>query len=164
MFIYKEKQVIDFIKESNAIEKEYSDQAVQSSLLAWDYLAGCIDQLSLKDILCIHEIMLEMINPKIAGRLRSELKINVSVGLYNPPEYNKVPWQLSQWIFWVNKCDYKITEDINRLHIEFEKIHPFVDGNGRVGRLIWLWMRQLGELPFRVIKEAEKEEYYNWFV
>ena len=34
-----------------------------------------------------------------------------------------------------------------RAHLEYETLHPFMDGNGRSGRTIWLWMRQGNQLP-----------------
>jgi len=48
-------------------------------------------------------------------------------------------------------------------HITFEKIHPFIDGNGRIGRIFMNWQRKKAGLPILVIKEAEKQKYYDWF-
>lgn len=63
----------------------------------------------------------------------------------------------------------KTWEDIKAWHIDFEHIHPFGDGNGRVGR--YLMMRQIWdaniEIPimFREMDnfEENRQEYYKWF-
>lgn len=49
-------------------------------------------------------------------------------------------------------------------HVEYEIIHPFVDGNGRTGRMFMNWERLKGGLPILVIHEGEEQqEYYKWF-
>lgn len=49
------------------------------------------------------------------------------------------------------------------LHVEFEMLHPFIDGNGRVGRLIWNLYRLHAGLPLKIVYEREKHEYYKLF-
>ena len=57
----------------------------------------------------------------------------------------------------------KLIDKITENHVKFESIHPFVDGNGRTGRLLMNWIRIKIGLPILVIKESEKFEYYKWF-
>jgi len=55
-------------------------------------------------------------------------------------------------------------EDIKQLHIQYEKIHPFVDGNGRTGRIFMNWQRlKRAKLPLLIIKSSERQSYYDWF-
>jgi Fic family protein len=50
------------------------------------------------------------------------------------------------------------------LHVQYEKIHPFVDGNGRTGRIFMNWWRINNGLPILVIHEGKEQwEYYKWF-
>ncbi len=50
------------------------------------------------------------------------------------------------------------------LHVEYERIHPFVDGNGRTGRMFMNWWRMKNGLPVLVIHEGEEQmDYYQWF-
>lgn len=47
-----------------------------------------------------------------------------------------VPTDMKKLLNWYNKTENKKIEDIIEFHAKFEKIHPFQDGNGRVGRMI----------------------------
>jgi fido (protein-threonine AMPylation protein) len=59
----------------------------------------------------------------------------------------------------------KTAEDVTKhFHIEFEHIHPFTDGNGRIGRLILNKHRQSLGLPILIIHQGKEQyEYYKWF-
>jgi hypothetical protein len=51
-----------------------------------------------------------------------------------------------------------------KAHVAFETIHPFVDGNGRIGRILMNWQRLQEGLPILIIHEGpEQMEYYKWF-
>lgn len=39
-------------------------------------------------------------------------------------------------------------DDPWQIHIEYEKLHPFTDGNGRSGRVLWLWQMQIAPIGF----------------
>jgi len=71
---------------------------------------------------------------------------------------------------WIQKCKNlrkekgKLSEkDIKQLHVEFEDAHVFQDCNGRSGRILWQIQRLNNGLPIKIIYEAEKNKYYEWF-
>jgi Fic family protein len=61
---------------------------------------------------------------------------------------------MNSWLYPENWKDH---------HIRYEHIHPFVDGNGRTGRMFMNWERLKAGLPLLVIKESKKYDYYDWF-
>ena len=67
------KLEIEFLKESNAIEKEYSNQALKDAKIAWKYAKNYIlkyQRIDIPLIVTTHAYLLRNLNPKIAGRIR----------------------------------------------------------------------------------------------
>lgn len=64
-------------------------------------------------------------------------KINVQVGNSTPPDYDQVPRLLRLWVDAVH--DGRLNAD--EAYLEFEEIHPFADGNGRSGKVLYNWLR-----------------------
>lgn len=164
---YTEKEIREFLKESNAIEDVWTEEAIEDSLEAWNWLSNEVETLTLMDILIVHRIVLKNLDPEIGGKLRGELGINVGIAFTGVQfcDYWQVGSRLCDWLRHVN--DKRLVqwsdEDIKRYHVSFEDIHPFADGNGRTGRLIYCWMRQKMGLPIHIIYEKDKQEYYKWF-
>jgi Fic family protein len=79
-----------------------------------------------------------------------------------PPEHTEVPALVHDWV--VSVCRVRedpspIAEAIARRHAAFERIHPFLDGNGRAGRLLMnLVLVRLGYPP-AVIQKRERDQY-----
>ncbi len=73
----------------------------------------------------------------------------------------EVPLQIKNLLSWYEGLNAVTIDDIIRFHYEFERIHPFQDGNGRVGRLIALkeCLRH-GIVPF-IIEDTKKMFYYR---
>lgn len=68
--------------------------------------------------------------------LRDRASLDVCVGDYRPPHGGPaVAHMLASILAWIN--DSKLTPF--EAHRDYESLHPFTDGNGRSGRMIWLW-------------------------
>ena len=114
-------------------------------------------------ILFFHKMLLENINEKISGRFRSSneyVRVGARIGAI--PE--KIPSLIDELLleYSSNNSSYFL-DKISKFHLEFESIHPFNDGNGRIGRfLINFQLASLG-FPNIIVKNKEKNEYYTAF-
>lgn len=83
-------------------------------------------------------------------------------GGMKPPDYTDIPGRMADWVKKANSVvtgGGPIAERIARLHAEFEQIHPFLDGNGRAGRLIMnLLLVRLGYPP-AIIRSRIRRAY-----
>ncbi len=93
--------------------------------------------LNLKDILRLHELFYRQINPEVAGKIRTG-RVFLSGSLYKLPAPEVVPKLLDEFIDFFNANEMKSepVEFAALVHQRFVFIHPFVDGNGRVARLL----------------------------
>jgi len=151
----------EFLKESNAIEQEYSEEALQDAKQAWmcGYITFKDEAMSIDLILAIHRRLMKRLNPRIAGKIRAcDVWVGGRKGV-NPEDIKEELRLL------LNPALYPVLseETIKTWHIQFEKIHPFEDGNGRTGRILMNLQRLKSQLPLLVIYDREKGEYYKWF-
>jgi len=79
-----------------------------------------------------------------------------------PPPHPEVPALMHDWVERVRawrEDDRPIAEAVARIHVAFERIHPFLDGNGRTGRLLTnLVLVRLGYPP-ALIQKRERQGY-----
>ncbi|MEA3273384.1 MAG: Fic family protein [Patescibacteria group bacterium] len=114
-------------------------------------------------ILLLHKILITNINNGIAGRFREQHEY-VRVSTYIAPAPGHIETMLNTLLleYSSNSKDYFL-EKISKFHLEFENIHPFCDGNGRIGRvLLNFQLMQLGFPPI-IIRDKEKQIYYSSF-
>ena len=79
-----------------------------------------------------------------------------------PPEPEKIPNLMMYYIYNYNHENQEIFTKIAKYHIEFEKIHPFEDGNGRMGRLLINYELLKNNLPPVVIAKEERVKYFEF--
>ncbi|MBU0981276.1 Fic family protein [Patescibacteria group bacterium] len=114
-------------------------------------------------LLLLHRMLLTNIKDEWAGRFRQSGEyVRVGTHIAPPPEFVK---QYVQDLIIQDKSDQRsyFIDRIALFHLKFENIHPFCDGNGRMGRvLINLQLQQLGYPPL-IIRNKEKKDYYQAF-
>ena len=79
-----------------------------------------------------------------------------------PPEPEKVPNLMMYYIYNYNHEEEDIFTKIAKYHIDFEKIHPFEDGNGRTGRLLINYELLKNDLPPVVIAKEDRVKYFEF--
>lgn len=120
-------------------------------------------ELTLSVILSLHKMLISNIRDDIAGRFRTEGEY-VRVGSHIAPAPKEVVERLEKMLAEYNATSYEnIIKRIARLHLAFEYTHPFIDGNGRIGRVInnYLLIRE-GFVPIN-IKFIDRKKYYEAF-
>ena len=120
--------------------------------------------LHIKLILSLHKTLLTNIDDNIAGRFRIG-KEWVRVGNHLGANPQFVPTLMQELVdsYNQNKISYFL-DAVAHFHAEFETIHPFVDGNGRMGRvLINLQLIKLGFPPIIIQNKSKHTEYYPLF-
>ena len=126
-----------------------------------------LDPFSVDDLLKAHEAMMkELISEN--GRFRSG-----GVGVFNgkaivhmAPPANMVPGQIQDLFSWYKASEIHPLIRSAIFHYEFEFIHPFADGNGRMGRmwhslLLGRWNEIFYWLPVEDLIRSRQEEYYK---
>lgn len=98
------------------------------------------------------------------GELDQDEELNyrdvpVRVGTHSPKQKNR-----EQVIQAMNKLlEWEVENQLDALrwHIAFETIHPFPDGNGRTGRLLYLWHCRENRIQPILWRADEKQAYYD---
>ena len=81
-----------------------------------------------------------------------------------PPEPEKIPNLMMYFVYNYNHNEEDIFTKIAKYHIEFEKIHPFEDGNGRTGRLLLNYELLRNDIPPVVISKDERVKYFEFLM
>lgn len=128
-----------------------------------EYVRAKPEEMTQEAILLLHRMLIGNINESIAGRFRKKDEY-VRIGTYiaPPPEHIK---RLIDEILIEYSSDHIsfFLDKIAKFHLDFETIHPFMDGNGRIGRvLISYHLYRLG-FPGVIIRDKEKKIYYSAF-
>ncbi len=108
-----------------------------------------------------HQEIFGETKPDISGKFRDYL---VRVGPHLAPDWQDVEGlmkKLIQFIKQNEKMKINIIELSARAHYRFEKIHPFGDGNGRIGRLLMNFILWHNKYPMLIIEYKNRKTYYK---
>lgn len=114
-------------------------------------------------LLLVHRTLLNHINDEIAGRFREKGEY-VRVGRHIAPPPEHVLKLIKELLKSYKAEEHHPLERAILFHTEFERIHPFCDGNGRVGRAILNFQLKSHGFPPIIIQNKEKQEYYRSLV
>ena len=161
------EQVTDVINGKQVFGPKEDIIAVHNANLAYKELEN-INPYSIDDLLKIHGITMNGLVSE-AGKIRTG-----QVGVYNKdgkvvhlaPSAKLVSGQLEQLFDWLKNSSANMLIKSSVFHYEFEFIHPFRDGNGRMGRLwqtslLASWKPIFAWIPIESIIKDNQEEYYN---
>lgn len=165
-----DNQIEEFLRESNAIEGEYSEIAFEDAKEAWKFAISLKFKppynMSINQMLKIHKLLMKRLNPKIAGKLRKQpVFVGSAVkGFREGVNYKEILSELMMLFNCGLNPYYLGEEQIKKFHIKFESIHPFLDGNGRTGRILMNIQRLKLNLPLLIIHTGKEQiDYYGWF-
>ena len=161
-----EGQVSDIIDGKKVVAPLRDIQEVKNAIATYD-LYDSLDAFSVDDLLKAHGVMMQALTNE-AGRFRRG-----GVGVFGEtgcvhiaPPADRVPYLVKDLFGWLrNSTDHLLIRSCV-FHYEFEFIHPFIDGNGRMGRL---WQSLiLGKLhplfqflPVENMVHANQQAYYD---
>jgi len=130
-----------------------------------EYMRGKAGQqeLTKEFILLLHQMLISNINDSIAGRFRNKGEY-VRVGSYIAPAPEHVERMFDESLsLYHSDLESHVVDKIAKFHLDFERIHPFIDGNGRIGRVIMNYQFLQSGFPGLIIRNKEKKYYYQAF-
>ena len=160
------EQITAIIEGKRVLGSPNEIQEVKNALQAYELLLT-LNPYEEKDLLKAHKLMMADLVER-NGKYRKD-----GVGIFDgnqvvhlAPPADRVPFLMSDLFEWLKNSDVHPLIKSCVFHYEFEFIHPFQDGNGRMGRL-WQtvilkeWKSVFAWLPIETLIKENQVEYYN---
>ena len=160
------EQVTDIIDGKRVLGLPHEIQEVKNAYQAYEHLLE-YDPYKVKDFLKAHQFMTTQLL-KDAGHFRSQ-EVGVFEGtklIHAGANYQFVPQLVTDLFSWAKKTDVHPLIKSSVVHFEIEFIHPFIDGNGRIGRLwqtliLSKWNELFAWLPVETVVYENQQGYYD---
>ena len=138
--------------------------------LNWLYTTNPTPTLEVKLIKDLHSRIMHNLHTQ-AGHFRTEQSAvfnSAGIAIYLAPPASEVKGLMASWIKQIEESNLSLPIMVAIAHYQFEKIHPFIDGNGRVGRLLTTVILKQHRLDLHGISSLEKyienhlDGYYDY--
>jgi len=159
-------QVTDIIEGKRVLGLPHEIQEVKNAYQAYEHLLE-YDPFKVKDFLKAHQFLTTQL-VKEAGHFRSQ-GVGVFEGsklIHAGANYQFVPQLVTDLFAWAKKTNIHPLIKSSIVHFEIEFIHPFIDGNGRIGRLwqtliLSKWNELFAWLPVETVVYENQQGYYD---
>jgi len=163
---FTEEKVTNVINGKTVLGTMREIEEVKGAIHAYDYLEK-YKYKNEKDLLKAHKFLMQNILNNAGAYRHSNVGVGGSEGVTHvAPPPNMVPHLMGELFSWLENTDDHLLVVSCVFHYEFEFIHPFNDGNGRVGRL-WQsvilnnYKNIFGAIPIESVVRDNQEAYYQ---
>ena len=160
------EQITAIIEGKRVLGSPNEIQEVKNALQAYELLLT-LNPYEEKDLLKAHKLMMaDLVEPNGKYRKDGVRIFDANQVAHLAPTADRVPFLMSDLFEWLKNSDVHPLIKSCVFHYEFEFIHPFQDGNGRMGRL-WQtvilkeWKSVFAWLPIETLIKENQVEYYN---
>ena len=161
-----ENEVADILDGKQVVAPIKQIQEVKNAIRTYEFYPN-LNPFDIKDLLKAHSVMMEALIDNPGNFRKSGVGVFGDTGLVHlAPPAERVPYLMSDLFEWLKKSDDHLLVRSSVFHYELEFIHPFIDGNGRMGRLwqslILGRLHPLFEhLPVENMVYANQQRYYD---
>ena len=174
----EQESLLTMVDDTEIAERVYNSNAIENSTLTLPETEKILIQLEINRHVSLREVFeakklalvysyikktapKQLLNIEMILLLHKMLLTNIRdevIGL--PPEF--IVERIQEILINYNsRIDIPFIHRIAMLHVEFESIHPFIDGNGRIGRVINNYLLTREGFPPIIVRNKEKETYYK---
>lgn len=161
-----EEQITAILDGKHVIAPPREIQEARNAILAYDHLEKWNPE-NEKDLLKAHGVLMAGLIDN-AGRYRQGGVgvMGEKAVVHMAPPAGRVPHLMGDLFRWLQKAEYHPLVASSVFHYEFEFIHPFADGNGRMGRLwqtliLSRWNPLFLRIPVESLVYAHQQQYYD---
>lgn len=161
-----EDEVADIIAGKNVVAPIREIQEVKNAIRVYDEFEK-LDPFSMDDLLRAHGLMMSALTDDAGHFRRGGVGVYSESGLVHmAPPADRVHGLMSDLFGWLKNADDHLLVRSCVFHYEFEFIHPFIDGNGRMGRLwqsliLSRWHPAFAHLPVENMVYSNQQAYYD---